>query len=47
MALAATSYASPASKRFTTRQVAYHDLAQRQNSKAQAAGLSDFDILQL
>lgn len=45
--LAATATAMPATVRLTPRQMQYHTLAKRQQEEAAAAGLSDFDILQL
>lgn len=45
--LAATATAMPATVRLTPRQMQYHSLAKRQQEGAAAAGLSDFDILQL
>ncbi len=45
--LAASASALPASFRMSSRQLAYHDLARRQNENAGQQGLNDFDILQL
>jgi hypothetical protein len=46
-AAAASVSALPSSIRLSGRQLQYHDLAKRQNAGAAAAGLNDFDILQL
>jgi hypothetical protein len=45
--LAAVGSAMPAQPRFTRGQMKIHDFMKRQNAAAAAAGLTDFDILQL
>lgn len=45
--LVAIASALPAQPKFTARQMQIHDMMKRQSAAEAAAGINDFDVLQL